>query len=223
MASVKGPRIFYTKCKRCGREIVSSRLALTHPLGQICSKCITPDERQEIMNYLSRHMLSKARKIKNPVMKHWHFKSGKVISHSHKNGNVTHTHYGLVGYGRTSHTLRRNRYDELRRLQLARVMANPEGLYESFHGVSPIRKRKVFYEPPPKELISIGKLKQLNYQPVRGQHVKTEFYHKAGDIGGKMLTTNMILATDKQGRNLYLVRKNKNSKYPVFTARGIIG
>ena len=44
-----------------------------------------------------------------------------------------------------------------------------------------------------------------------------------GDTGERKLKTNLILATDKKGRNLYLVRKNKNSSYPKFTDRGIIG
>ena len=96
-------------------------------------------------------------------------------------------------------------------------------LYESFHGVSPVRKTKVYFEPPTGELISIGELSQVNYRPVRGKYRNTEFYHKSGDLGERMLKTNLILATDKAGKNLYLVRKNKNSKYPVFSSRGILG
>jgi hypothetical protein len=99
---------------------------------------------------------------------------------------------------------------------------NPISLYESFHGVAPIRKRKVFYNPPTGDLLSIGELSQINYKPTRGRYSNTEFYHKSGDTGEKILKTNLILATDKDGKNLYLLRKN-NSKYPVFTDRGIIG
>jgi len=96
-------------------------------------------------------------------------------------------------------------------------------LYKSFHGVDPVRKVTGYYEPPPRELIVIGELSQINYKPIRGQHVGTEFYHKSGDTGETMKPTNLILATDKQGKNLYLIRKNKNGKFPVFTSRGIIG
>ena len=105
----------------------------------------------------------------------------------------------------------------------SRKKTNPTStLYEDFHGVSPIRKRKVYYEAPPKELICIGELSQLNYKPVRGKHQNTELYHKSGDTGEKQLRTNLILATDKDGKNLYLLKKTKGS-LPRFTNRGIIG
>jgi len=109
-------------------------------------------------------------------------------------------------------------------MKKGRKKNNPVGnnLYESFHGVAPIRKRKVYYEAPPKELICIGELSQINYKPVRGKHQNTEFYHKSGDTGERMLKTNLILATDKGGKNLYLLKKSKNG-YPRFTNRGIIG
>lgn len=101
---------------------------------------------------------------------------------------------------------------------------NPVSLYESFHGVAPSKKTKVYYEPPAGELIQIGELTQINYRPRKPSlRNSNEFFHKSGDTGEKMLPTNLILATDKDGKNLYLVRKNKDSKYPVFTDRGIIG
>jgi len=77
-------------------------------------------------------------------------------------------------------------------------------LYESFHGVPPVRKRKVFYEAPPKELICIGELSQIRYKPVRGKHQGTEFFHRSGDTGEKTLKSNLVLATDSEGKNLYL-------------------
>jgi hypothetical protein len=52
--------------------------------------------------------------------------------------------------------------------------------------------------------------------------VGTEFYHISGDTGEKTLKSNLILATDSKGKNLYLLRDRK-SKFPVFTERGIIG
>lgn len=100
---------------------------------------------------------------------------------------------------------------------------NPESnLYESFHGVAPVRKRKVYYEAPPKELICIGVLSEIRYKPVRGKHVGTEFFHRSGDTGEKTLKSNLILATDSEGKNLYLLKKTK-SGLPKFTSRGIIG
>ena len=101
---------------------------------------------------------------------------------------------------------------------------NPvSNLYKSFHGVDPVRQKPVYYQPPPKQLISIGELSQINYKPTRGQYVGTEFYHKSGDLGERTIKTNLILATDPEGKNLYLVRKNKDSKYPLFSNRGILG
>lgn len=102
---------------------------------------------------------------------------------------------------------------------------NPVGLYEAFHGSPPIRIRKVRYQPPnPKEaLIKIGRLVQLNYRPEPPSKLsKTEFYHRSGDTGTKTLKSNLILATDRKGKNLYLL-KDRRSKYPVFTERGILG
>jgi len=194
------------------------------------------------------------------MKKHFHFLKGKIISHYHYvDNNKKHGHKGLIGYGKTSHTLIWNRHDELVKLN-RKMIKNPycpkcnrilkpriiqgqkcwycdicgrtwteknpkveSNLYESFHGVAPIRKKKGYYEPPPSELIVIGELSQINYRPVRGQHSNTEFYHQSGDTGTAKLNTNLILCTDKQGKNLYLVKKNKNSKYPIFTDRGIIG
>lgn len=95
-------------------------------------------------------------------------------------------------------------------------------LYKSFHGVAPVRKRKVYYEAPPKELICIGVLSEIRYKPVRGKHVGTEFFHKSGDTGEKTLKSNLVLATDSEGKNLYLLKKTKGG-YPRFTNRGIIG
>jgi hypothetical protein len=105
-----------------------------------------------------------------------------------------------------------------------REKTNPvaSNLYESFHGVAPVRKRKVYYEAPPKELICIGILSEIRYKPVRGKHVGTEFFHRSGDTGEKTLKSNLVLATDSEGKNLYLLKKTKGS-LPRFTNRGIIG
>lgn len=101
---------------------------------------------------------------------------------------------------------------------------NPN-LYKSFHGAEPMRVRKIkFDEPNPKEpLIKIGRLSQLNYIPeFPSKKSGTEFYHISGDTGEKTLKSNLILATDSKGKNLYLL-KDKRSRYPVFSGRGILG
>ena len=100
---------------------------------------------------------------------------------------------------------------------------NPQSLYESFHGSPPARIRKIKYEPPKGILIKIGKLSQLNYIPEYPSMRKgVEYYHRSGDIGHKILKSNAILATDIKGKNLYIL-KDKNTKYPKFTERGIVG
>lgn len=103
-------------------------------------------------------------------------------------------------------------------------LINPVSLYQSFHGVPPSRKTKVFYQEPGGELLKIGDLSEIRYQPTSpSKHTGTEFYHKSGDTGQSVLKTNLVLATDKQGRNLYLVKKDKKVKRPYFSSRGIIG
>ncbi len=100
---------------------------------------------------------------------------------------------------------------------------NPTGLYESFHGTSPIRTRKVTYENPEGTLVKIGRLIRIEYAPeYPSKHTGTRFYHDSGDTGTKMLKSNLILATDTKGKNLFLVR-DKESKYPFFSSRGVIG
>jgi len=60
-------RIFETICKRCGRKIYVSESALSHPLGRICERCITPNEKQQIMDFqVARMMKHDKRYGKNP-------------------------------------------------------------------------------------------------------------------------------------------------------------
>ena len=98
-------------------------------------------------------------------------------------------------------------------------------LYQSFHGASPIRLRKVFFEPPPKgeSLIKIGRLSRIDYIPENpSKRAGTEYYQHAGDLGHKVIRSNAILCTNQKGNQLYIV-KETNSEYPKFTERGIIG
>jgi hypothetical protein len=97
-------------------------------------------------------------------------------------------------------------------------------LYESFHGNPPMRLRRVRYEPPEGPLVKLGVLAQISYRPeFPSRHKGTEFYHTAGDTGEKVLKSNLILATDQDGRNLYLIKMDPESRYPHVTNRGIIG
>jgi len=38
---------------------------------------------------------------------HYHYKAGKVFSHRHEGGHLTHTHRGMKGYGKTRKSLRK--------------------------------------------------------------------------------------------------------------------
>jgi hypothetical protein len=103
-------------------------------------------------------------------------------------------------------------------------LAGRAPLYEQFHGNPPIRVRHMHYEPPKGSLIKLGTLSQINYRPeYPSQHQNTEFYHKAGDDGERILKSNLILATDQKGKNLYLLKIDPKSRYPHVTNRGIIG
>jgi hypothetical protein len=83
--------------------------------------------------------------------------------------------------------------------------------------------RMVNYENPKSPLLKIGRITQINYIPegstMRGD---TEYYHIMGDTGRVTMNSNAILVTDSTGKNLYIVR-DRNTSYPKFTDRGIIG
>jgi hypothetical protein len=97
-------------------------------------------------------------------------------------------------------------------------------LFESFHGNPPEKMTKVYYEPPKGSLVKIGDLSEIKYKPTGvSKYKNTEFYHKAGDIGSKIIKGNAILATNQEGTQLYIVKKDKKVKYPIFTSRGILG
>ena len=115
--------------------------------------------------------------------------------------------------------------EELKRLYAKYITKkhtkNP--LYESFHGTSPVKVRKVSYEPPKSPLIKIGRLVRIEYEPeFPSKRRNTRYYHKGGDLGHKVIKSNAILATNKEGTQLYIV-KEKKGKYPRFTSRGIVG
>ncbi len=105
--------------------------------------------------------------------------------------------------------------------------SNPESsaLYESFHSTPPKNVRKVMYEnPDPKvPLVKLGRVSVINYVPeYPSKKADTEYTHTSGDTGEQILKSNLILATDEKGKNLYLI-KDKKSKYPFVNERGVIG
>ena len=115
-------------------------------------------------------------------------------------------------------------HEEIETMRLRKLL-NPVSLYEGFHGSPPLRQRKISYEPPPKDkpLLKVGRISQINYIPeFPSKKSGQEFYHISGDTGEKTLKSNLILATDSKGKNLYLL-KDKESKLPFFSKRGIIG
>jgi hypothetical protein len=102
-------------------------------------------------------------------------------------------------------------------------MPKATDLYKDFHGANP-KGRMVEYTSPVPPLIAIGELQDLVYTPYGSSMRKgTAFSHKSGDIGHKVLKTNLLLCTDSTGRNLFLVKKNPKGRYPVFSSRGILG
>ena len=96
-------------------------------------------------------------------------------------------------------------------------------LYSAFHGSNP-KARKVTYEAPVGNLVAIGKLAEIVYIPYGSSRRKGVAYsHKSGDLGYKVLKTNLLLVTDSLGKNFYLIKENTRSKWPVFSDRGILG
>ena len=116
-------------------------------------------------------------------------------------------------------------HEEIETMRLRKLL-NPVSLYEAFHGSPPLRQRKISYEPPPKDkpLLKVGRISQINYIPeFPSKKSGQEFYHLSGDTGEKTLKSNLILATDSKGKNLYLLKDKKNRR-PYFSGkRGIIG
>lgn len=102
---------------------------------------------------------------------------------------------------------------------------NPVGisLYSSFHGNPPARLRRIKVAWPKKgeKLVKIGRLVRVNYVPEwpstrRG----TEFYHRMGDTGARILKNKPILATREDGTGLFIIPDKAQTR---FSRRGIVG
>ncbi len=120
---------------------------------------------------------------------------------------------------------REEAWQVLRNMVEARHKNPRTDLYSAFHGVPPKGIRTVFYEPPKKgiPLIKVGRIYSISYEPESpSRHKNTLFEHKFGDDGYKVYEKDKpLLVTDKDGKNLYIVR-DKDTKFPIFTSRGII-
>lgn len=108
---------------------------------------------------------------------------------------------------------------------LTKIGSNPErNLYEQFHGTKSKGQCPVYFEPPKGPLIKIGRITRIEYKPESpSKHTGTIFFHDAGDLGGRKIHGNAILATNQAGTQLYIVREDRNVKYPVFSPQGILG
>ena len=96
-------------------------------------------------------------------------------------------------------------------------------LFRDFHGALPTRARNLQVAKPSSPLIKIGRITKIEYQPEgSSRHKNITFFHNFGDTGSQDRGSNSILATDKDGKNLFII-KEQDGKYPYFSGRGIIG
>lgn len=110
------------------------------------------------------------------------------------------------------------------RVDNSRVKTNNRYIndYKSFHGMKNVKTRMIDYEAPKGPLVNIGEITSIEYRPNFDSKVKgSTFYHAMGDTGKKLFKSNCILATD--GKNFFILRKQKNVKRPFFNEKGIIG
>ena len=100
------------------------------------------------------------------------------------------------------------------------IVGNPFSLYQSFHGNSPKRIRKVRFELPKGRLVKVGRLIAVEYLPENPSKRKGAILrHRFGDTGAGMLPEKPILCTDSKGRNLFIL---KDGAKTYFSGRGII-
>ena len=221
--------------KRWGiRDCPHIRIVKTEVLPKVLPK-VLPNAHY-IIDKLGRRRLIRGKKKKNPiphsvatvnsVLRKLGFKErlakGKDYYYWHSGDAERFAESGVYVYRIQQMTVENWVRDLMRRKA---ALKNPEGLYDAFHGSPPMRIRKVRYESPnPKEpLIKIGRLSQINYIPEYPSKRKgVEFYHRAGDLGYATIRSNAILATNKAGTQLYIL-KEKGTKYPRFTKKGLIG
>jgi len=110
----------------------------------------------------------------------------------------------------------------LKRYTVEKINPNHINDYKNFHGKKNVIVTKIDYEPPKQPLVNLGELVSIEYRPMFESNSKgSTFYHQMGDTGKKLFKTNCILATD--GKNFFILKKNRKIKRPHFTSSGIIG
>ena len=75
----------------------------------------------------------------------------------------------------------------------------------------------------PDVLIAIGKVVAVEYEPIGTSGRKGDVYrHEWGDTGQRKVESLHYFCTDTTRRRFYLI-KGKDSSYPVFNERGVVG
>lgn len=100
--------------------------------------------------------------------------------------------------------------------------------YKSFHGELPGEQKRVQVSSRtmPSVLVVLGRCVAVEYEvedDASSQRKGQVYRHKFGDTGGRMVDSEVYLATDASGRNFYLVNAKPGGRYPQFGARGIVG
>lgn len=92
--------------------------------------------------------------------------------------------------------------------------------YREFHGVEPDRVIPVDAPDLPPFLVILGELTELSYRPTEPTARQGEYTHDFGDYGTHKGKEVPLLATDPEGKNLFIVKRR--SKFKVGK-RGIVG
>jgi len=92
--------------------------------------------------------------------------------------------------------------------------------YREFHGIDPDRIIKVDAPDLPPYLVILGKLLEIDYEPTDPTQKKGQYWHEFGDYGDRKGKFVPLLATDPEGRQLYIVKMRSGFK---INKRGIVG
>lgn len=201
----------YTKhanCYDCGKELHGEQLIYTHLMTKekiaVCQLCVRKFESMN-SNPINQKLLDEYNKEEKRAKKVYI----KVFRETGSHKEAFNAENKII-------TDAQNRYEKIKN--------NPVNLYQDFHGNPPVKKVKVYYEAPDgEEIVKIGRLVRIDYTPeANSRYEGTHFTHESGDLGHKTIKSNAILATNKSGTQLYIV-KEKKGKYPKFSGRGILG
>lgn len=92
------------------------------------------------------------------------------------------------------------------------AVAQAVAAYKRFHGVAPVKARRLAGSGPP--LVALGQLREVVYQPTRGDRKGPAFFHRFG--------RGAVLAADPSGKHLFLV-PSVGKPFRVDWERGIVG